>query len=264
MKIQGTLLKMFTELADPIHYYLNIGSDIIDMNALIGKRISFTHLSNSCLGCGLDKPLYQFGYCQNCFFTLPQAAPSIVNPELSTAHLGVEQRDLEWEQKFELQPHVVYLANSGGIKVGVTRKSQIPTRFIDQGASQVLLLAETENRYEAGVIEVELKKQFADKTNWRKMLSNQGDTQDLHEVKNKLYAEHAELLPNNFRREAEVMEFHYPVAEYPVSLKYAKFQGQEPLSGNLDGIRGQYLYLDKNRVFNMRSHQGFVVDIQLN
>ncbi|MDO5509695.1 MAG: DUF2797 domain-containing protein [Weeksellaceae bacterium] len=263
MKLKGKLLKMFAEMGEPIQYYLTIGADIVDMNALIGRQISMTHLSNSCLGCGLDKPLYQFGYCQSCFFTLPQAAPSIINPELSTAHLGKEQRNLEWEKKFELQPHVVYLANSGGLKVGVTRKSQIPTRFIDQGASQVLVIAETTNRYEAGVIEVELKKHFADKTNWRSMLSNVGEISDLYAVKERVYDEHADVFPEAFRRKTELLEFHYPVAEYPQKLQYAKFNGREPLTGELDGIRGQYLYLDKNRVFNVRSHQGLVVDMHV-
>src|SRR5690554_236800 len=157
MILEGQIRKMITEYKKPVQYYLNLKNDFLDVNAQLGKKIRIYHDHNECLGCGLDKEIFRMGFCKNCFFTLPQANENIIRPELSTAHLGLEKRDLEWEKKFELQPHITYLALSSEVKVGVTRVSQIPTRWIDQGATSAIVLAETENRYQAGVIEVALK-----------------------------------------------------------------------------------------------------------
>src|SRR5690606_32950663 len=139
----------------------------------LAKKIRIHHLHSQCLNCGLDYPMYRMGYCKNCFFTVPEANENIIRPELSTAHLGIAKRDLEWEHKFELQPHIVYLAVASDIKVGVTRLTQIPTRWIDQGSSYATLLANTDKRYEAGVIEVALNKYVSDKTNYVRMLKNE-------------------------------------------------------------------------------------------
>lgn len=109
------------------------------------------------------------GFCKSCFFEVPQAADWVMRPELSKAHLGIEERDLSYEKEMQLQPHIVYLANSSEVKVGVTRKSQIPTRWIDQGAHEAILLVEVPNRYLAGITEVALKNHISDKTNWRKI-----------------------------------------------------------------------------------------------
>ena len=110
----------------------------------------------------------------------------IMRPELSTAHLNKEDRDLEYEKKVQLQPHIVYLANSSNVKVGVTRKSQIPTRWIDQGAHEAIEIVEVPNRYLAGITEVALKDHVADKTNWRKMLRNDNVDEDLTEWRQRL------------------------------------------------------------------------------
>ncbi len=96
-----------------------------------------------------------------------------MKPELSTAHLDIEDRDLDYEKRVQLQPHIVYLALSSEVKVGVTRKTQVPTRWIDQGAVQAIPIVEVPNRYLAGITEVALKNHFADKTNWQKMLKNE-------------------------------------------------------------------------------------------
>ena len=127
------------------------------------------------------------GFCKKCFFESPFASDSILKPELSTAHLGIEERNLEIEKNIQLQPHIVYLAYTGDVKVGVTRESQIPTRWIDQGATFALPIARTENRYEAGVIEVALKQHISDKTNWRKMLQDEYEDEiDLINFRNKI------------------------------------------------------------------------------
>lgn len=184
--MEGQIRKMITENANPVRYFLDLKEDFLDVNSLIGRTIKIFYDHNECLGCGLDVPLYRMGYCKNCFFTLPQANESIIRPELSTAHLGIEQRDLEWEKKFELVPHFVYLADTSDIKVGVTRQTQIPTRWIDQGATSAVIFAQTENRYQAGIIEVALKEHIADKTNYRKMLRNVPSKKSLLETKEEM------------------------------------------------------------------------------
>lgn len=260
MIINSVLTKMYSEYHSPIRYYLNFEDAFIDMNQLISKKISIEHVGNQCKGCGLDLPIFRMGFCKNCFFTVPQANPSIIRPELSTAHLGKAQRDLAWEMKFELQPHIVYLALSGGLKVGVTRDTQIPTRWIDQGASSAIILAETQNRYEAGMIEVALKDRMQDKTHWQRMLKNQNPNIDLVKIKmdvcKHLSEEHLEMYCTN----DEIWEFNYPVQQYPLKVKSLNLAKQSKIEGVLAGIRGQYLYFEHGEVFNVRAHEGHVVE----
>jgi len=170
MQYQGTLTKMETEFSSPIQYYLVFETDFINMNQLLNKTLKISFVKYECLNCKLDNPIYRQGFCRSCFFEIPQAADWIMRPELSTAHLDKEDRDLEYEKKVQLQPHIVYLANSSNVKVGVTRKSQVPTRWIDQGAHEAIEIVEVPNRYLAGITEVALKDHVADKTNWRSML----------------------------------------------------------------------------------------------
>ena len=157
MKYQGVLKKMPTENLETIQYYLDMGSDFLNMNQLIGKSIEISFEKYECLNCHLNKQIYRQGFCKSCFFETPNAGDWIMRPELSKAHLGIEDRDLAYEKQVQLQPHIVYLANSSNVKVGVTRKQQVPTRWMDQGASSAVILAETPNRYEAGRIEVAMK-----------------------------------------------------------------------------------------------------------
>src|SRR5690625_2562647 len=123
MLYEGVLRKMLTEFADPIEYYLNLDNAYINVNQLLDKTISISFLRYECLNCALQKKIFRQGFCYDCFMSLPQTADWIINPELSKAHLGIEERDLEYEKMVQLQPHVVYLANSSSVKVGVTRKS---------------------------------------------------------------------------------------------------------------------------------------------
>ena len=138
MKYQGVLKKMRTEHLKPIGYYLDMGSDFININQLLDREIQIDFVGYECLNCHLNKPIYRQGFCKSCFFEIPQAADWIMRPELSTAHLDKEDRDLAYEKSVQLQPHIVYLANSSNVKVGVTRKQQAPTRWIDQGAHEAI------------------------------------------------------------------------------------------------------------------------------
>ncbi|MDA9308073.1 DUF2797 domain-containing protein, partial [Flavobacteriaceae bacterium] len=179
MQFQGTLTKMKTEIGSPIQYYLVFENDFLHINQLLDKKISISFLGYQCMSCKKEKKIYRQGFCYDCFFEIPQAADWIIHPEKSQAHLGIEDRDLEYEKAVQLKPHIVYLANSGNVKVGVTRKTQIPTRWIDQGAHKALEIAELPNRYLAGITEGALKEFVADKTNWRTMLKNEIQEQDL-------------------------------------------------------------------------------------
>jgi len=139
MTYEGVLTKMQTENTNPINYYLVFKSHFIHMNQLLDKEISITFLGYECLACGKEKKIFRQGFCYEDFYKQPNAGDWIMRPELSKAHLGIEDRDLEYEKKVQLQPHIVYLANSSNVKVGVTRKTQVPTRWIDQGALKVLM-----------------------------------------------------------------------------------------------------------------------------
>ncbi len=263
MIFEGQVRKMITENGSPIRYYLNLKEDYLDVNQQLGKKIKIVHDHNECLSCGLDKEIYRMGYCKNCFFTVPEASDTIIRPELSQAHLGIAERDLEWEMAFQLQPHVVYLAVSSEMKVGVTRAVQIPTRWIDQGASYATILAKTDNRYEAGMIEVALKNHVADKTNYQRMLKNEVPEIDLVQQKDlfKVYLPEAEskfYTPDN-----SIYTFEYPVLQYPEKIKSLNLGKQKEFEGTLVGIKAQYWIFEDGTVWNVRGHEGFYVKIEL-
>ena len=166
----GNLRKMSVHLGEEVEYTLNLSSDV-GMNELVGQEIQLEWLGKiNCTNCGkVTKNSFGQGFCYACFTTAPESAECILRPELCRAHLG-EGRDPAWEERNHNQPYVVYLAASSAIKVGITRETQVPTRWIDQGASSAIRLAETPNRYQAGIVEVALKEFFTDKTHWQKML----------------------------------------------------------------------------------------------
>ena len=272
MKHTGEVRKMLTALAedgnvDCTFKLVNSESkneDLFSANEFIGKHIKLTfHDKIICKSCGKQtKKSFHQGFCYPCFRDAPEAAECIIKPELCRAHLG-EGRDPEWEERNHNQPHVVYLAASDVVKVGVTRQTQIPTRWIDQGANEAIRLAETPNRYLAGVLEVALKDQFTDRTNWRKMLKNEVDESiDLEETKWEI----EELLPDDlseyFSEDDEVISINYPALEYPSKVKSLSFDKTNEIEGELKGIKGQYLLLDNNRVLNMRKHTSYVITIE--
>jgi hypothetical protein len=174
------------------------------------EKDTIKHVGYQCVNCGENKPIYRMGFCKNCFFESPYASDTIIRPELSTAHLGIAERDLDIEKEIQLQPHTVYLAYTGEVKVGVTRNTQIPTRWIDQGATFALPIARTENRYEAGMIEVALKQHVADKTSWKKMLQDDFEDEiDLADFQQKI--KNIFLKISKFYSEGEnLWRFDYP------------------------------------------------------
>lgn len=261
MTYQGVLTKMATEFESPIQYYLVFEDDFLNMNQLLDKAITLQFVKYQCLSCKLDKPIYRQGFCKNCFFEIPQAAAWIMRPELSTAHLNQEDRDLEYEKAVQLKPHIVYLANSSNVKVGVTRKSQVPTRWIDQGAHEAIEIVEVPNRYLAGITEVALKNHVGDKTNWRKMLKNDIADESLEAWRTRLKQYIPEEVMPYFIDNKTETNILFPVSKYPDKPKSLNIKKEQQYTGKLVGIKGQYLIFDDNTVFNVRSNEGLVVQI---
>jgi len=257
---EGVLKKMLVEGTTPIQYFLKINPGFVHLNQCLDSDISLEWIGTECLHCGSQSPLFRQGFCKRCFFESPAAGAWIMRPELSKAHLNEVDRDLSYEKQMQLQPHVVYLALSSHLKVGVTRKKQLPTRWIDQGAQQAVELLEVPNRYLAGVAEVALKAIFSDKTNWRQMLKNQTTT--IHwedEVERALDYLPTDLKPYIKKPQSTPLAFNYPVVQYPnkpVSLNLTKTPKYQ---GKLVGIKGQYLLFEDQTVFNVRSNEGMVV-----
>lgn len=261
MQYQGVLTKMQTELQNPVQYYMIFESDFIHVNQLLDKQMHIEFLRYQCLACGKNKKVYRQGYCYDDFYKVPQVADWVMRPELSKAHLGEEDRDLAYEKKAQLQPHVVYLANSSNVKVGVTRRSQIPTRWIDQGAHEAIEIVEVPNRYLAGITEVALKEHISDKTNWRKMLKNEIKDEDLVTQRDKLKSFIPDEAKEYFIASNKETHIDFPVKQYPSKLKTLNLQKIPSYSGRLKGIKGQYLLFEDNTVFNVRNHEGFVVSV---
>ena len=263
MTYQGVLTKMQTEFTKPINYYLVFKNDFINLNQLLNKTLEFSFVKYECLNCHLDKPIYRQGFCKSCFFEIPQAADWIMKPELSKAHLGIEERDLDYEKKVQLKPHIVYLANSSNVKVGVTRKGQVPTRWIDQGAHEAIEIVEVPNRYLAGITEVALKDYVGDKTNWRTMLKNEIKDENLIEWRDKLKQYIPDEAQQYYIEDNEETNIEFPVLRYPTKPKSLNFTKTAHYTGVLKGIKGQYLIFEDDTVCNIRSNEGLVVNITI-
>jgi len=263
MQFEGVLTKMITENGSPIQYYLHTQGNFININQLLNKTLTIKFLRYQCLECGLDKPIFRMGFCKECFFEAPQAAEWVVHPELSKAHLGIEDRDLEFEMRVQLQPHIVYLANSSSVKVGVTRKNQVPTRWIDQGAHEAIEIVEVPNRYLAGITEVALKDHVSDKTNWRNMLKNDVTDEDLVAWRNKLKVFIPEEAKDYFIANNTETHLEFPVLRYPEKPTPLNLDKTPEYTGKLEGIKGQYLIFEDDTVFNIRGNEGYVVGISV-
>jgi hypothetical protein len=260
MQYQTVLKKMKTELNDKVQYYLDVENDILNLNQLLNRNIEISFEGYQCLSCGKEKKIFRQGFCYDCFYESAAVGDWIMNPELSRAHLGIEDRDLEYEKEVQLKPHVVYLALSSNVKVGVTRKTQVPTRWIDQGASKAIEIVEVPNRYLAGITEVALKEFVADKTNWQKMLRNEVSEANLIEERNKLkqYIPE-EAKPYFLENNGKVTEIDYPVEKYPTKVKSLNLEKKHVYSGKLIGVKGQYLLFEDGTVFNVRNNEGYRV-----
>jgi len=265
----GTVRKMRTELAETVQYHLIFGDTEVHANSLLGQAISLEYSGAiNCVHCSrkTNKSFSQ-GYCYPCFKRLAQCDTCIVKPELCHYHLGT-CREPEWGETNCMIDHIVYLSNTSGVKVGITRGSQVPTRWMDQGATQAQPIFRVSNRLQSGEVETTFAKHIADKTNWQAMLKGNNDDRDLEAERLRLMGECAteiELLRerNGLQAvtvlEAEpVTQIQYPVLEFPTKVKSFNLDKTPSVSGTLMGIKGQYLIFDTG-VINMRKYGGYTV-----
>ncbi len=263
MRALGILDKMPTSFIHPVQYFLPLGNDKVAMNELIGHSLRLQWTGNIyCTVCGRKtSKSFGEGLCYPCFMNAPENAECIIRPELCEAHLG-KGRNPEWEIKNHLKPHFVYLALTNTVKVGVTRADQIPTRWIDQGANKGIILAETPYRQLAGLIEVELKKHLSDKTNWQRMLKNDGASElDLLQEKERVKLLLPEELQQYISNNDEIVELKYPVTAYPTKVTSLSFEKLNPIEMPLIGIRGQYFIFENGYVINIRRNSGYEVEL---
>lgn len=262
MRTLGVLDKMPTSFTRPVQYFLKLGADTIAVNERVGKIVSLRYTGNIyCTVCG-KKTYKSFGegMCYTCFSTAPENAECIIRPELCMAHEH-KGRDIQWEIDHHLKPHLVYLALVNETKVGVTRDTQIPTRWIDQGANKAIILAETPYRQLAGAIEVSLKAYLSDKTNWQKMLRNEYNQEiDLFKEKERVHSLLDENLQQYISPNNEILELIYPVLQYPEKVKSISFDKQSEINSQLIGVRGQYLIFEGGAVINIRKHSGYEIE----
>lgn len=261
--MKGIILKMKSELKDVVQYRLPVGNESIEMNGLIGKRIKLEFSGNIFdIHDGKKiKKSYGQGYSYPNFIKLPQCDSCIVKPEKCHYHKGT-CRDPKWGEEHCFIPHIIYLAVSSDAKVGITRHTQVPTRWIDQGASYALPILRVDDRKTSGEIEVEIAKTMKDKTNWRKMLMNDVANIDLVALRENVFDSIADLL-DDFGAEdldEEVVHINYPVLEYPKKIKSVGFDKEPILEGTLMGIKGQYLIFD-DFVLNIRKHNGYEIEV---
>lgn len=263
MKYEGVLTKMKAELNGTVQYYMVFEQDFLNLNQVLDKKLAINFLRYKCLHCEQEKKVFANGVCYQCFMKSPEMGEWVIRPELSKAHLDQEDRDLDFEKQAQLQPHIVYLANSSNVKVGVTRKSQIPTRWIDQGAHEAIEVVEVPNRYLAGITEVALKEHISDKTNWRRMLTNDLKDLDLAAIKEDLKRYLPEDVQDYYLANSQELEIKFPVLSYPAKCKGLNLSKMPFYEGILKGIKGQYLIFEDGMVFNVRKHEGFVVSLEL-
>jgi len=271
MSIQasGHLAKMDVQLAELVQYQLPLDDQRIPLNDLIGSNIAIEHVGDiHCIHCGRRyKKSFSQGYCYPCFTKLPQCDTCIMSPERCHFHHGT-CRDPEWGEKYCFTDHFVYLANSSGVKVGITRGTQLPTRWIDQGATQGLPIFRVQTRYQAGLIEDCIREHVADKTSWQKMLKGDAEPVELATIRDELMAKSEsglELLEQEFGLQAlqrlyseTTTEINFPVREFPEKVKSFNLDKQPLVEGLLKGIKGQYLILDSG-VINIRKYTGYNV-----
>lgn len=260
--LSGNLRKMQTRLGDVAQYALVLDDIPIDMNARIGEtiRLTFGGVIN-CIACGREtKKSFGQGFCYPCFRIAPEASECIIRPELCRAHEGVA-RDMAWAERHCLVEQIVYLARSSAIKVGITRASQMPTRWIDQGATDAIVFARVPNRYMAGMLEVALKEHLTDRTNWQRMLKNDVIDADLVATKATLIDALDPALRRFVDADDTVCAIDYPVERYPEKVRSTGFDKQPEIEGCLAGIKGQYLIFDDSRVLNIRKHNGYRISL---
>lgn len=248
-----------------VAYALMLFGQALPLNELVGRpfTLRFTG-ARTCMACGKRvKKFYGQGLCWPCLSTAPEASPCIIRPELCEAHLG-RGRDPAWEQAHHLQEHTVYLAFTGAVKVGVTRSTQVPVRWVDQGADCALPVARVPYRQLAGLIECDLKRLFTDRTQWKAMLNGPAAadvTGPLMQARAMVLEQAAPELKSYLLPGSEPVQLHYPMQNLPPKLTNVHLEKLDEVQGRLLGIKGQYLAWADGRVLNVRNHTGYHVEV---
>lgn len=267
----GPIRKMRSELGETVQYSLPIGDESIPMNELLGKHLNIEFLGKiSCTHCGRStKKSFSQGYCYPCFTKLAACDTCIVSPEKCHFAAGT-CREPEWAEQHCMTDHIVYLANSSGLKVGITRATQIPTRWIDQGAVQAMPFARVSQRLYAGLLEDAMKEFLADKTNWRAMLKGDVALVDMAAAARQLRDQTAEIVADlqaqyglqavSYIDAADPVSINYPVALHPTKVSSFNLDKNPNIEGKLNGIKGQYLIFDTG-VVNLRKYTAYHLSI---
>ena len=268
----GALRKMRADLAEDgtVNYRMVLGEQEVELNPLIGKHLTLNYSGHiDCQHCGRKtKKSYAQGYCFPCMQKLAQCDMCIMKPETCHFEQGT-CREPQWGESNCMIPHYVYLANTSGLKVGITRHTQIPTRWIDQGATQALPIFKVSTRLQSGLVEIALAEFIADKTNWRAMLKGSADDLDLKAIASELKPKIAEKLSSVSLKygadaieelDENVVKLHFPVQQYLTKISSFNFDKTPEVSGTLVGIKGQYLIFETG-VINLRKFTSYHVNL---
>ncbi|MBI6955800.1 MULTISPECIES: DUF2797 domain-containing protein [Pseudomonas] len=265
---RGSLSKMAVRLDAPVvQYSFRLDDTEVPVNPLIGQSIRLEYLGAiHCSHCGKrTKTSFSQGYCYPCMTKLAQCDVCIMAPERCHYDAGT-CREPSWGEQFCMTDHVVYLANSSGIKVGITRATQLPTRWLDQGASQALPIMRVATRQQSGLVEDVLRSQVPDRTNWRALLKGDAEVLDLPAIREQIFDACADGIRGLQERfglqaiqplpDAEVVQMRYPVEAYPKKIVSFNLDKDPVVEGTLLGIKGQYLIFDTG-VINIRKYTAY-------
>lgn len=272
IELHGRLVKMPVEAGTPVGYTLKVGDRNLALNDMLGRQIEISFSGDiRCIHCNRKtSKSFSQGYCYPCFKKLAACDSCIMSPEKCHYHLGT-CREPEWGETHCMTGHVVYLANSSGLKVGITRANQVPTRWIDQGAIAAVPMLRVATRYLSGLVEVACKQHVADRTNWRTMLKGEAPDIDLIAEREALLQK---IAPDLERLASEhgpdtietaddpVWSLSYPVDSWPEKIKTHNLDKQPLAAGVLQGIKGQYLMLDTG-VINIRKYTAYSVCVRV-
>jgi hypothetical protein len=264
---RGSLSKLVARLEAPVRYAFRLDQQELPVNPLIGKTLRLEYLGAiHCSHCGRKtKTSFSQGYCYPCMQKLAQCDICIMSPERCHYAAGT-CREPGWGEQFCMTDHVVYLANSSGVKVGITRATQVPTRWLDQGASQALPILRVATRQQSGFVEDLLRSQVADKTNWRALLKGDAAPVDLAAIREQLFdscAAGLRALQQRFGIQAiqlladqQPLAIRYPIEAYPAKINSFNLDKNPIAEGTLLGIKGQYLLFDTG-VINIRKYTAY-------
>ena len=269
--ISGHLRKMQVTMQDTLQYYLPLDDQKVHLNPLIGQQVRLNFNGDiHCVNCGRKtRKSYSQGHCYPCSQKLASCDMCILKPELCHYAKGT-CREPSWGEENCFQDHFIYLSVTSGIKVGITRHTQIPTRWIDQGATQAITLFRVKERLHSGLIEIALAKHVADKTNWRTMLKGEMDSIDLQSTaeqllktaQSDLQPAFAEIGESGYERlrDSVAVNLNYPILEYPEKIRSLNAEKTPEIQGTLIGLKGQYMIFDTG-VINIRKYTSSYIEL---